>query len=202
MRNSKRVVQNQDARRHGCQPSERGSTLVETAAMCLILGIVTGMAVIIITSILPTLHADSSLDIAVGELRQARESAMDQRQNFTVTFTAPNEIAINPVPSGLPAVNFLGQGVILSVLPGIPDTPDQFDASSTPVCFEVAGGPCATSITFQGDGTAENAAGQLMNGTVFMATPGLTNTARAVTVMGTTGHIQGYRYNGSTWTTQ
>jgi hypothetical protein len=200
MCNRMRAIREQTARKHGRRPSERGSTLIETAAICLILGLATGMAVIIITGILPTLHADSSLDIVVGELRQARELAMDQRQSYTVSFTPPNQIAITPTPPGLPPVNFLGQGLTFTVQPGVPDTPDGFDTTLTAVCL---GAPCGTSIIFQGDGTAVTAvAGQTVNGSVFMGIPGLTNTERAVTVMGATGHVQGYRYNGSAWSTQ
>jgi Tfp pilus assembly protein FimT len=191
--------------RRGAWPSERGFTSAEMAIIVLIIAIVIGSALLTGNTLLPTLHADSSLDLVVTQLRQAREQAMDERRNFVVTFNGTNEITVqrqelplsNPTYT-LIADNFLGQGMLYTVLSGVGDTPDQFDPLLTPV--SVGSG---TSITFQGDGTAVNTTtGQQVNATVFMATSGETITARAVTVMGATGQIQGYRYNGSTWTTQ
>ncbi len=155
-------------------------------------------------SISPTLHADSSLDLAVTELQQAREQAMDERRNFIVTFNGTNEITVqrqelplsNPTYTLIADVS-LSEGFAYTVVSRLPDTPDGFDTTLTPVCF---GSPCGTSITFQGDGTAVTTVGGApVNGTIFMATPGNSVTARAVTVLGATGQIQGYRYNGTTW---
>jgi Tfp pilus assembly protein FimT len=191
--------------RRGAWPSEKGFTSVEMAVCVLIIGIVIGSALLTANTLLPTMHADSSLDLVVTQLRQARTQAMDERRNFVVTFTGTNEVTVqrqelplsNPTYT-LIADNFLGQGMFYTVLPVAGDTPDGFDPSLTPI--SVGGG---TSITFQGDGTAVNTTtGQQVNATVFMATSGETITARAVTVMGATGQIQGYRYNGSKWTTQ
>lgn len=192
--------------RRGFSRSERGFTSVEMAVILLIIGIIIGSALLTGNTLLPTLHADSSLDLVVTQLRQAREEAMDERRNFVVTFSGTNEIKVqrqelplsNPTYT-LVSDSFLGEGMTYSVLTPA-DTPDNFDSSLTPLCF---GSPCGASITFQGDGTAVTTIGGApVNGTVFMATSGEPITARAVTVMGATGQIQGYRYNGSTWTTQ
>jgi type II secretory pathway pseudopilin PulG len=191
--------------------SERGFTSVEMAVVCLIIGIVIGGALMITGNVLPTLSADNSLQLVVTQLRQAREQAMDERRNFIVTFEGTNQITVqrqelplsNPTYTLIADV-FLSQGFAYTVPSGITqDTPDGFDTPAlTPVCF---GSPCGTSITFQGDGTAVTTVGGTpVNGTVFMATPGNPLTARAVTVLGATGQVQGYRYtgvnvNGSLW---
>lgn len=202
MSDTRRVEAGEKARGQRYWRSDAGFSLVEMLVGCLIIGIATGIAIITITSILPTLHADSSLDLVVAQLRQAREQAMDQTQNFTVTFTAPNEITVTS--QGLhgniqPAVYFLGEGMIYTVLTGVPDTPDGPPGSiecGNSMAVNLDGG---NTVTFQGDGTVLSSIGQLGNGTVCMATPGNPITARAVTIMGATGHIQGYRYNGTKW---
>jgi hypothetical protein len=38
-----------------------------------------------------------------------------------------------------------------------------------------------------------------VNGTVFVGVPGLPYTARAVTILGATGRIRSYHWNGTTW---
>jgi type II secretory pathway pseudopilin PulG len=185
---------------------ESGFTTVEMIVICVIMAITIGTALLIAGNTLPTLRADSSLDLVVTQLRQAREQAMDERRNFIVTFNGTNEIKVQrqELPLSSPTYTliadvFLGQRMIYTVPSGLTqDTPDQFDSSLTAVCF---GNPCSgTSITFQGDGTAvTTVGGSPVNGTVFTAIPGKLPTARAVTVLGATGQIQGYRYNGSAW---
>ena len=61
----------------------------------------------------------------------------------------------------------------------------------------VIGGP--NTMMFQSDGTFVNAAGTTLNGTVFMGVTGIPSTARAVTVLGTTGRIRSYRSAGAGW---
>lgn len=204
MANASNVERQCKARSRGFWPSEKAFTTIELMVSCLIAGIATSMALLIIGNLLPTLHADSSLDLVVTELHQAREQAMDERRNFIVTFTGTNEVTVqrqelplaNPTYTLIADV-FLGDGMIYTIPSGmILDTPDQFDDSLAPIYF----GGGTTSIIFQGDGTAVTSVGGApVNGTVFMAIPGNPLTARAVTILGATGEIQGYRYNGSTW---
>jgi prepilin-type N-terminal cleavage/methylation domain-containing protein len=101
-----------------------------------------------------------------------------------------------------------------TVLSGVPDTPDGFGntttcVTSSGICFNSSS--CGTTpvlpcyITFQSDGTVVNSSGVYMNGTIFMGQVGNTSnpanplTARAITILGTTGRVKGYRYNGKTW---
>jgi Tfp pilus assembly protein FimT len=178
-------------------PSEKGFTVLEMMLVCLMIGIAVGTAVMAATNIMPAVHADSALDLVVAQLRQVRLDAIDQRRDFVVTFTGTNEITVvrdelNGTQTSI-ATYFLSNGVTYTVMPAVPDTPDAFGNRSA---VDLAGG---NSVTFVSNGTALSSSGQLLDGTVFMGIPGNTPTARAVTVMGATSRIQGYRYNGSAW---
>ncbi|MBI3669731.1 MAG: hypothetical protein HY237_08135 [Acidobacteria bacterium] len=62
----------------------------------------------------------------------------------------------------------------------------------------MTGGP--TAMVFQSDGTfADNATSQPINGTVFVGLPGQSATARAVTILGATGRVRPYKWNGTQW---
>jgi len=105
-----------------------------------------------------------------------------------------------------------------AILAGVPDTLDKFGnttaspgycVASSGICLGsgTCGAPAALpcTINFQADGTVVNSSGNYFNGTIFLATvgnaanPANPLTARAVTLLGATGRIKGYRYNGSTW---
>ena len=54
---------------------------------------------------------------------------------------------------------------------------------------------------FQADGTFVNLSGAYVNGTVFLGDTNVVATARAVTVLGTTGRVRSYHITsgGSAW---
>ncbi|MGH9455802.1 MAG: pilus assembly FimT family protein [Terriglobia bacterium] len=178
--------------------SEAGYSLIEILVVIVILGVMSGMAVTIMTNIIPMVHADSSMDLLVGELRQARQMAIDQRRNYVATFKGTNEFVLvrqelNATQTPI-ADYFLSKNVTYTLVSGVPDTPDTFGDTQA-VDFIPDGNP----IVFVSDGTVTDANNNLVNGTVFLGTPGSPATARAVTIMGATGTIRGYRYNGSAW---
>jgi prepilin-type N-terminal cleavage/methylation domain-containing protein len=176
--------------------SEAGYSLIEILAVIVIIGIMAGLAATIMTSVIPMVHADSSLDLLVGELRQARQMAIDQRRNYVATFQGTNEFVLvrnelNGTQTPI-ADYFLSNNIIYTTVAGVPDTPDGFGNS---MAVNFAGG---NQIVFASDGTV-TAANNLVNGTVFLGTAGKPTTARAVTVDGATGQIKGYRFNGTHW---
>lgn len=135
--------------------------------------------------------------------------------------TMPGHIAC-PNSNGTPAPVSEISDLILDptqmtyqVLSGVPDTPDLF-GYTTPECVASSGicfnnNTCGTTavlpcyITFQSDGTVVNSAGTYINGTVFIGVAATTGnpvnpmTARAVTILGASGRIKGYRYTGTQW---
>ncbi|MGH9353365.1 MAG: pilus assembly FimT family protein [Terriglobia bacterium] len=195
VRDAERTRRARRARRR----SEAGVSLIEILMTVVVFAIVSGMAAAIMMNVLPTVHADSSMEMVVSTLQQAHQAAISQRRNFLVTFIGTNEIKVQreelPPGSGtLTTVsdNILGNGVTYKLVTGAPDTPDGF-GNSFAITF------ASKEIVFMSDGTAVNTSGQIMNGTVFMAIGTNPATARAVTVMGATSRVKGYRYNGSTW---
>ena len=54
-------------------------------------------------------------------------------------------------------------------------------------------------MKFSPDGTLVNQDGASANGTAFLAIPNQALSARAVTILGSTGRIRGYKWNGSKW---
>ena len=73
------------------------------------------------------------------------------------------------------------------------DTPDHF-GNATATSFGATG-----SRMFTSEGTFVDANGDILNGTVFISTPGLQNSGRAVTVMGATALIRSWRWDGKKW---
>jgi hypothetical protein len=52
---------------------------------------------------------------------------------------------------------------------------------------------------FTSEGTFVNNTGDPINGTVFMSIPNQANSARAITVLGTTALIRPWHWNGREW---
>jgi type II secretory pathway pseudopilin PulG len=189
---------------------EEGLSLVEILIAFAVIGLVTGIGLFTVRTLLPTLKADSALQQVLTQLRQARTMSVNQRRNFTVTFRGTNDLVVvrqevppAGVPPPVPAVTTaiadtsLPGGMVYMVFAGVPDTPDGF-GNAQALSFCPASVACSSSIVFQSDGSVL-ANGKVVNGTVFMGIPGNAKTARAVTVMGSTGRMRGYRCNGSAW---
>ena len=84
-------------------------------------------------------------------------------------------------------------GVQFVLVAGLPDTPDAFGKASG-VDFGTA-----FNVKFTPDGTLVNQDGAGANGTVFIAVPKLATSARAVTILGSTGRVRGYKWDGRQW---
>jgi hypothetical protein len=157
------------------------------------------MAVLQMNSARPGLKADGGMRIVLSKMNQAREMAITQRRNMRVSFPGVNEVQIirEEVPG--PATTVLSSaimegGVQLSLVTGLPDTPDAF-GNSAAIAFG-----SATEVKFLSDGTLVNQTGTTLNGSVFLAISNLPLSARAVTVLGSTGRVRGYRWDGRRWT--
>jgi prepilin-type N-terminal cleavage/methylation domain-containing protein len=181
---------------------EQGFSLIEVLATIAIIGIVSGMSYFAFANVLPGIRSDSALQVLVAQIRQARQFSVDQRRNVNVTFQGTREIVTNRVnlDASLTLLSdyFLPYGMVYKVFTGVPDTPDGWDPLLTLVKFNA----CATlpcTITFQSDGSVLDAASNFVNGTVLIGSAGKANTARAVTILGATGRIKGYRWSGTQW---
>jgi type II secretory pathway pseudopilin PulG len=196
-----------NVRRGGDQA--RGFSVIEILVVVAISMVIAGIAIVQAQPALQQIRVNAAKDLVQGTLRRARETAISDRRSVKVEFLV-NPPA-NPKGSYV-RLTRLGGGigpdtvivlipipgsVIYTTFPGEPDTPDGF-GNGGPIYFGgVNNGPAAGMI-YQSDGTFAAATGIPINGTVFMGIPGQPTTARAVTVLGTTGRVRSYHISGTT----
>ena len=199
--------------------SERGFSMIETVVVVAIILIISAMALINLPATMQSIHSDTAVREVVTQLRQAREYAIANRRYVQVTFTTVGGLAqiqmiqrndktagagaVNPVLSTVP----IQAPMQFVVFGGLADTPDGF-GNAAAIEFGtpgVAGGPPG-GMFFQSDGelvdggTVAGGAANPINGSIFLGVAGTTSTARAVTVMGTTGRVHGWSSGGGAWT--
>ncbi|HTP43908.1 MAG TPA: prepilin-type N-terminal cleavage/methylation domain-containing protein [Candidatus Acidoferrum sp.] len=187
----------------------RGFSLTEMLVVIAIGMVIAGIALIQVRPALLQIQADSAKDLVQATLRRGRELAISDRRAVKVEFLV-NPPA-NP-PGSYVRLTRLGAGfgpdtviattpipgsVIFTTFNGEPDTPDGFGNNAAIFFGGVNNGPAAGMI-YQSDGTFAAATGVPINGTVFMGIPNQPNTARAITILGTTGRVRSYHISGTT----
>lgn len=174
-----------------------GYSAIELMMVVGLIGVVGSMAVFQLGQAQPVLKGDGGMRVVLAQLNTARELSISQRRQMQVKFVGANQIQIvrQEVPAGttvLSTVDIEG-GVEYAQAYGVPDTPDGFGNSSA-VSFGTA-----EKILFNSDGTLIDQGGNPLNGTVFTAIPSAARSARAITILGGTGRIRGYRWDGRNW---
>jgi type II secretory pathway pseudopilin PulG len=182
-----------------------GFSLLEIVVVLAGIMIILAAVVMSWSSLMTNIRANNAMDQVIQQMRLARYTAVTDRRAIIVAFTtSPATIQISQVPAAG------GAAVTLSTVPiagaqfctvsGLPDTPQGF-GNSTAVSFVNALSP-ATPVPltqFNADGTFGAAVGIPVNGTIFTCTPGQTNSARAVTILGATGRVRPYRWLNGAW---
>jgi prepilin-type N-terminal cleavage/methylation domain-containing protein len=207
---------------------QHGFSLLEmmiTLSIGLILG---GITFISMKPLLNKSHVDSAYETTLMVLRNTRHLAITQGHEYIVTFNAGgNTITVQWQP-GLPAGTTVWPAVQLvntysipgdtsfAVQSGFPagqnNTPsDGLEGAPVAVDFgytPVGGTGGSNVIVFMPDGSARDGTspvngGNYSSGVVYMTRPsGPVTDSRAVSVMGTTGRIRGWRLDGTTWVQQ
>jgi len=141
---------------------------------------------------------DSALVMTSTFLESARNRAVSERRNIELTFVAPNRIQLVRIEVPSNARTTLAEMMLegneeFVRIDGHPDTPDAFGGIGA---INFSG---AAPVMFTSDGSLIDSAGDVTNGTVFIARPGAPDTARAVTLSGVTGMLRSWRWGGSTW---
>jgi type II secretory pathway pseudopilin PulG len=191
--------------------------MIELMVVIGLIMIISAMALVAYLPVLQDARFDTAMRQMIEQLRQGREYAIANRRYVQVTFptvvtaggtqyqvvlTQRNDLTAgagnaNPVLSTTP----IQAPAQFTLVMGI-DTPDNFSGGppTGPVMFEgVSGGPVA-GMMFQSDGElVDGATFQPINGTVFMGFPAKNTSARAVTVLGGTGRVRGWKGTGTTW---
>jgi type II secretory pathway pseudopilin PulG len=194
--------------------SQAGFSLTEMMIVVLVGMVVTAMAIVQLQPALQDFRASAAEDTVKSTLRQAREYAISQRRTVAVSFAndafGDAEVVLNlyTVANGVQALNntpFLTVPINRSVQfmqEGLPDTPDKF-GNCAALCFNGAGYAAGTIIEFQSDGTFTNGTGTPINGSIFMGMQGVPATARAITILGSTGRIKSWTgTSGINWVQQ
>ncbi len=175
-----------------------GFSMVEVSIGLLIAAALAGIALINIGAVMPGMYANKAMNQAVAQFRYGRQAAVSQRRFIQLNFLDDEKIQLLREDSGGATEELknvtLGHSFKFMQFSGIhEDTPDQFGNASA-VDF---GG--ANTLRFQPDGSLVDEAFNPVNGTVFIGVEGHPEVARAVSIMGATGRIVGYRWNGDQW---
>src|SRR6266436_5001333 len=183
-----------------------GFSLMEILVAVAIITVILGMALLNYGSILPNFKANSAMDQLLYQLRSARERAISHRREVQVEFVGTNQLTITEiwlVGTAPPAttVSFEGgaQYMVFGSPTAIPDLPAPYNfGNSAPIYFGgLSGGP--PIMKFSTTGAFIDGGNSLVNGTVFLGIPGKPSTARAISVLGATGRVREYHWDGTQW---
>lgn len=177
-----------------------GYSIIELLVVVGILFVITSFAVIGIRGTIPKMRVNAALNQVVSQMRIAREQAISLRRDVQVQFIGNNQIQLtrlNPPSAGggtvvLSTVTLEGRARFL-LFSGVPDTPDALGNSAA---ISFGGTP---TMLFMSDGTFVDTNGVPLNGTIFLGMQGDSTTARAVTILGPTGRVRGYKWTGNSW---
>jgi len=190
--------------------TERGFSAIELMIVVAIAISITVMAVLAFQPALKDAQNDAAMRETMDTMRQARQYSITNRRYVQLTFTTGSPSTITATQRN-DLGGFGGTNPILFTvaIPGpttfylnntTPDTPDH-DGNCAAICIEnTSGGP--TSILFQSDGELVDATYTAMNGSLFLGVTNQPTTYRAVTILGSTGRVRQWKYNGSAWSQQ
>ena len=182
------------------QRKQTGFSILELVAVIGITAVVATVAMPRIEGALRESRVQTALVSVVGEMRRARQLAMDQRRTHTVTFTSPRTLTVTRVETGGNPNVQVSQITLPSDVSfarnSISSEPDGFSSSGA-FTFCGSGG----TFNFNPQGAGVDASSNLCNGIVYLGIPGRLETTRAVTLFGSTGRSKGFRYakSGGAW---
>jgi len=177
---------------------DEGFSLIEMSMGLLFACALAGVALIQTREVFTGIRANEAMQQTVSQLRHGRQMAIAQRRGVQVQFLGNNQIRLvrNDPDNGTSILSTIALGNNCQFLKFddiSADTPDTLGGDSA-VFF---GG--ADSLTFRSDGTLVDENRIPANGTISIGQPGHPEAARAVTIVGSTGRIRGYRWTGSQW---
>ena len=181
--------------------SERGFTLLEMMVSVSIMAIVGSMATASMMGTRKSFQGDGAMRLVMAQFNIARETAITQRRNIELQFVGGNWVRmIRHEAPGITTTVLtsvaLESGATFSQVTGAGDTLDGFGTGTGQgVVFGLA-----TSIQFTTDGTLIDGNGNPLNGTIFLAIANQPESARAVTVLGSTGRVRGYKWTPASGT--
>ncbi len=193
-----------------------GFSLIETMIVVTLIMIASGIFFMSVQPALKDTRVTNAYNTTLMTLRRAREAAIAERRTYIITFSnaaIPNTITMTQAATGnIVSVQTLPTDIAFQTVVGMPSTlattPDHFGTGGVAIDFDqgVAGG-AKNVICFNPDGSAQDVNSNSNNGIIYLARNGDLNTARAITVWGSTGRLRGYRLypnpaGGSIWRQQ
>lgn len=181
--------------------AQAGFTVIETVVVAAIVVVLASVAVIGTTSSLAGYKSDSAMNQMISQLRGARMRAISRRHEVQVQFVGNNQVVLTDIvvkgAAPNPVVVTFEGGAQFALVPGLPDSPMGF-GNTSPIYFEgQVGGPPTMKFTTTGAFIDGN--NNFVDGTIFVALGTKASTARAVTVLGATGRVRAYHYDGTQW---
>ena len=170
-----------------------------------IISIILAMAMLNYGSILPNFKANAAMDQLLYQLRSARARAIAHRREVQVQFVGTNQLLVTeivtigpPLPAPLPT-SFEGGAQYMVFGSPVTDIPAPYNfGNSSAIYFGgISGGPPVMKFTT--NGSFIDGGNTLVNGTVFLGIPGNSRTARAVSILGATGRVRQYHWDGTQW---
>jgi type II secretory pathway pseudopilin PulG len=191
--------------RRGRIRPQLGYSVLELLVVLTVLMILASFAVLGWRGTYQNFKATSGMNDAIGQFRTARALAISSRRSIEVAFNGANQIQLTPeTTGGVPVApnpfppEMLTSGVQFTLFPGVPDTPMGF-GNGAAVSFTAAGAAPLPPMRFTTTGALMDSNNNFVDGTVFLGLPGLKNTARAVTILGATGRVRAYYWDGTKW---
>ena len=178
----------------------RGFSVIELLIVVAVVSIGAALAIPTITDTVEYYDAESAMQTVVSQLRLGRQQAVDLRRVTRVAFTEPGTITTARLESGdwqqVVSID-LPRGFQFRIEEGLPvgedNTPDHLGADSA---VDFAG---ESTIFFRPDATATNSLGQITGGIVYLGKAGKLDTARAVTLFGSTARIKPWHFVNGVW---
>jgi prepilin-type N-terminal cleavage/methylation domain-containing protein len=201
-----------------CVNGQRGFSMIELCMVILIILIISAMAIFAMQPALQDAKFDSAMRQVLDQLRQAREYSIANRRYVQITFPTVlvggvTQYQVVMTERNAPPYGPAGAGadVVLSTVPIQPpaqflvnaaavDTPDNF-GNAAAIEFEGQNPGPVGGMLFQSDGElVDGLTFQPISGSVFLGYPGKATAYRAITVLGSTGRVRAWKFNGATWT--
>jgi prepilin-type N-terminal cleavage/methylation domain-containing protein len=172
------------------QSHDLGFTVVELLVVILVAGVCLAFAGPLITSSLKVIQVDTAMHTVAQQMVWARELAISNRRNYKISFDHANlAILITKLATSTEAAQQQSR------IP-LPNTISLTRYGSTPYPEGIS--TELSEAYFTADGTGTDSTGQLLSGVVYLTRSDHydQNYNRAVTILGGTGKVATFRYNG------